>query len=167
MSCVPWSWQRKLSHGSLWSVLWKWPSPSHIVMVCGAKYGRRPCVSMQRGRPSACEPHGDGLRCQIWMTPMCQHATSRRCWSADPNMDDTHASACNHSRRCWSAISMQRGMQSGSPAVASSPATGWTPPSKASVASCRESPANKGRKKRRVEHGARRQHARREAISMQ
>ena len=26
---------------------------------------------------------------------MCQHATSRRCWSADPNMDDTHASACN------------------------------------------------------------------------
>ena len=43
--CVPWSWQRKLSHGSLCSVLWKWPSPSHIVMVCEAKYGRCPCVS--------------------------------------------------------------------------------------------------------------------------
>jgi hypothetical protein len=45
ISCVPWSWQRKLSHGSLWSVLWKWPSPSHMVMVCGASM--QPCVSMQ------------------------------------------------------------------------------------------------------------------------
>jgi hypothetical protein len=80
------------------------------------------------------------------MTPTCQHATSRR---------------------CWSAISMQRGMHSGSPAVASSPATAWTPPSKASAASCRELPANKGWTKRRVEHSARHQHARREAISMQ